>query len=459
MAPVIDNVVRRSFDPGAPSDAFRSQWKHPGDIFTLLLIIGGDVVARALAQLAGSPITPVAFSFGWVAYAAAAVVSAVGENKLMPLPDCDCQVINGKSGYVRSNTSWVIGRIVRDFESWMDRSDPSGRVRAQVDKMLRDRWEYDKAQAEKAEPGAGARVEKPVQAGLCVSIYQPGQATKGYPGYDLVYWMGFATAILQLGIAAIPCGLFGDWGILLITIAGILLSFATGSLPQWRAEKWACRQNSTKSVILTKGNGSQHAIVIVGNGKGLDLEDLAAGQTNVNFSASWDTRAWTLILATLWILLLITAGGLSRNTWFLLAIGGIGILQNVFVAGFRRFPEAYGIPLTLENVIGSPKVMETLYAVEEQYPRIGASMRATFFPGDLRPDEEEKWQRFADKAKAQKNRREQTRENHNDNALAGASRKVADDDKGGNKTTVTIKAGDKTADSNSGDDSNQRAGA
>lgn len=56
---------------------------------------------------------------GWVAYSVSALVSAVGENKLMPQNvDCKCKVINGKSGYGRDNSSWVIGRIVRDFDTW-----------------------------------------------------------------------------------------------------------------------------------------------------------------------------------------------------------------------------------------------------------------------------------------------------------------------------------------------------
>jgi len=38
------------------------------------------------------------------------------------------------------------------------------------------------------------------------------------------------------------------------------------------------------------------------------------------------TRITLLVLATLWILLLITAAGLKENTWFLLTVGGVGIL-------------------------------------------------------------------------------------------------------------------------------------
>jgi hypothetical protein len=58
---------------------------------------------------------------GWVAYAVTAVVSAIGENKLMPLPDNACKVINAKSGYVRDNASWILGRVLRDYRSWIDR--------------------------------------------------------------------------------------------------------------------------------------------------------------------------------------------------------------------------------------------------------------------------------------------------------------------------------------------------
>ena len=47
----------------------RDQWSNPSDIFTILLIIGGDVVQVAIAQLCAGPVpglTPVSFSFGWV---------------------------------------------------------------------------------------------------------------------------------------------------------------------------------------------------------------------------------------------------------------------------------------------------------------------------------------------------------------------------------------------------------
>ncbi|KFZ24659.1 hypothetical protein V502_00861 [Pseudogymnoascus sp. VKM F-4520 (FW-2644)] len=392
--------VRRIFDAGSPSSEFSNQWKNPSDVFSVLLILGGDVVARALAQVSGSAVTPVAFSFGWVAYAVMAVVSAIGENRLMPLPDCACKVINGRTGYIRDNFSWIIGRMVRDYESWMDDGKENGPIHMRLNEMISERWEFDKHKAEKKKAGSGRHVAKPTQAGLCVSIYRASQAVPGCPGYDWIYKIGFATSITQLGVAAIPCGVYGDWGILLVTSSGILLSYAVGALTQWKREKWACRLNTDKVVVLTKGNGSQHAIVIIGDNKGLDFEDLATGPVTADVCATSTTRAVVTVLAALWILLLITAAGLHQNTWFLLAVGGIGMLQNIIVAGTRRTPKAFGVPLVPEDVIGEPKVMDTLFAVEEAYHRVGRSMRDTFFPGSLHPEEKKRWEELETVANA-----------------------------------------------------------
>lgn len=55
--------------------------------------------------------------------------------------------------------------------------------------------------------------------------------------YDIVYLVEFLAVLLQLGIAVILLGLLGDWAVLVIVIAGTILSFATGLLPQYRTEK------------------------------------------------------------------------------------------------------------------------------------------------------------------------------------------------------------------------------
>lgn len=312
----------------------------------------------------------------------------------MPIADCQCKVINGKTGYVRDNVSWIIGRIVRDFETWMDHHKPDGPIRRHLQSMIARRWKMDKARAEERRKKGEVipEPEEPTQTGLCVSVYQAEEARPGYPGYDLLYFLGFATIILQFGIAAIPCALYGDWGELLITAAGTALCLASGSLSQWAKEKWTARRNSRSTFILSRGNGSQHAIVVLGSGKGLDLEDLAAVPTKVDIWASRSMQISTMILSILWICLLISAAGLSQHTWYLLVIGGIGIIENIFVAGRWRRPEHFGIPLRFVEVLGEPKVMDSLFAVEEKYPHVGRAMLETFFPGRLSPEESRTWE-------------------------------------------------------------------
>lgn len=326
-----------------------------------------------------------------------ALLSAVGENKLMPGPDTSCLVINGASGYVRQNYSWTVARLVRDFDYWMD-----ARIRTQLQAMLSRKWDENRAAATarcsaanphaKAHCDASRAVPQPRQAGLCVSVYAAKAAHPAPPEPDPVYLSGLATPVVQLGIAAVPCGLYADWAVLAITGAGILMALATGLLPQWCREKWACRRQSDKRIVLTRGNGAQHAIVVLGEGTGLDLEDLAAGPANLDMSASYLTLASATVLSALWIALLITAAGLKEHTWFLVAVGGIGMLQNIFVAGARRTPEAVGVPLEFKEVICETKVLNTLLEVERKYPRLGRSMLDTFFPGGrFTQDELARW--------------------------------------------------------------------
>ncbi|KAH6641068.1 hypothetical protein F5144DRAFT_484354 [Chaetomium tenue] len=401
MAPMLP-FVRRAFNTGLPPSEFTNQWKHPKDAFVVLMILGGDIVARALAQLVGSCLTPVAFSFGWVAYAITAVVSVIGEKKLMPPADFPCKVINGENGYVRDNRSWIIGRMVRDFDSWKDKQPrapgvpdlPANPVQTRVEQIIDLKWgELRQRARDRREP----EPERPLKAGLCVSIYNAKQATKGYPGYSAPYIVGLCTGIVQLGVSAIPYGIFRDWSILLVTGSGIVLSFVSGALSQWSKEKWACRTKTKKTVVLTCGNGSQHAIVIRGTGLGLDLEDLAAPDAGP--SSRWGTNLAVIVLGILWILLLITASGITENTWFLIAVGGMGMLHNMYVAGISRPPKAFGVPLEFVEVIGMPKVMDALFEVEHKYYDLGKSMLPTFFPGRLNEEEQNRWDRYEEIAK------------------------------------------------------------
>lgn len=386
MRSLISLLARQNQDASTFADELRAQWSGPPDVLSILLLLGGDVVQASLAQLTSSPIlTPTVFSFGWVSYAVSALLSAVGDNRLMPKsPDYPCLVINGKSGYARDNRSWILSRVLRDFDFWKDKQ-----VRLREAEVL---------SIVKAKLTAMGRSSKEPRVPLSVSIYNvSAKRPAGKSTPDFIYAFSFFVIALQFGIAVIPCALYDDWAILMVTGAGTALAWATAALPQWREEKvGACRKDSVKTCAITSGNGTKDVLVIRGAGVGLDLEDLAAA----NARTAVVTRVALCVLAALWIALLITVAGLKGNTWFLLAVGGVGTLQNILVAALPRRPGAYGLHLEYEQTVCREKVMLTLQALEEVQPYLGKSLLDTFFPGEMREDEIKWWAEAKETAEA-----------------------------------------------------------
>ncbi|KAL0567623.1 hypothetical protein V5O48_014368, partial [Marasmius crinis-equi] len=241
------NLVLRSAQTAADLSAVREQWRDPNDVLTLLMIIGGDVVQSALAQLASSHpkfFTPIAFSFGWVAYSFSAILSVVGSRRLAPEPDCHCTLIEIESGYPRDVNSWVLARLVRDYE-----------------------------------PRKG-------DGGLEIAFFEAiSDKSTGVPDRDWVYYLGVLIILLQLGIAAIPGALNGNWLVMIITFGGNFLVQIQAALPQWREELWKARTiepGKPEVVCLTRGNGSSYVMVIRSDGDKthpkLRLADLAGGR-------------------------------------------------------------------------------------------------------------------------------------------------------------------------------------
>jgi hypothetical protein len=390
-------LTAKPFDISLSSSVqFGAQWAQPQNILDLLQIIGGDVIQHALAQLSGGYFTPVPFSFGWIAYSFNSMF-AVGDKKLMPEPDYPSIVINAQSGYIRDNRSWVIGRVLRDFDYWKPKA-----VGVVEEKIIDDAREAELNTAKHAvgtslgQDDAIPIPNRRKRAGLCISIFVTSSSHRAGTDIakDWVFYSGIFTIVVQLSISAIPLGLYGQWDILVITIWGTILALASGAIPQWKAEKWQCRQGK-KTVILTKGNGAQHAIVIIGsNERALDLEDLADSD---GVKSPLSLRLYTALLAVLWLALLITVSGVTQNSWFLLAVGGLGMVQNVLAAGAPRRPSAVGFHLELLEVIGHYRVMTALMKLEDKYPGVGANMVTTFFPGKLLENEERFWEEKAEK--------------------------------------------------------------
>ncbi|KAI0714501.1 hypothetical protein C8Q76DRAFT_648414, partial [Earliella scabrosa] len=336
-------------------DALRGSWRSPEDILTLLMLIGGDIVQRAVAQLAltgPGPFTPVAFSFGWLAYAVCALTSALGDGRLMPEPDYPLNVVNVETGYLRENKSWVLGRLMRDHEQ----------IRAD-------------------------------KKGLIVAFFEVKSV--GDPARDWVYWCGVVTILVQLSIALIPGLLHGDWLVLIVTGGGTILALIGGGLNQWREEKYPARpvkKNKRDVICLHRGNGTPCVIVLISDGVGLRVEDLAGGRREPK-NSMWTSFA-TAALCVLWVVLLLTVEGIDGDAWYMLAIGGLGMAQNVLAAGVRRSAAALGFYFRngdIPSEESKAKVMETLLAAEEREPGVGCVLLDIFFPGGLRVDEQEIW--------------------------------------------------------------------
>ncbi|KXL48141.1 hypothetical protein M433DRAFT_149142 [Acidomyces richmondensis BFW] len=337
------------------------------------------------------------------------MLSAVGENRLMPKPELDCMLINAKSGYGRKNYSWVLSRMLRDFDYWR----PAVCNRIEEEKLDELRRRIDEArQVHSYNVARGVPSKEPpetenIRIGLRVTVWECKSAT-GRGSGDLIYYAGFLVTGLQLGIAAIPWGVWGEWFTFLVTAAGTVLAYLSGSLKQWQDEKIGVRKlkytdkvKEQKDVLLTEGNGAHDVILILCCNGGMDLEALAGPQRDLPHA--WSTRVCSLILATCWIALLVSVAGWDEHTWFILGVGMIGILHNVGVAGMKRQPKAFGIDLLYRETIVDMKVMDVLRLVEEGYPKAGAALLEEFFPGKLLPREKLFWDYCARRAKAWSN--------------------------------------------------------
>lgn len=361
----------------------RAQWSNPGDIFTILLIVGGDIVQKAIAQLTAGPtpnFTPVSFSFGWVTYAISAMLSAFGENRLMPQPELECILINTKSKYARTNRSWLLARLLRDLDYWMSQECKQ----AEINKLRELRQAND--QANTGTPAKNQRDSNSIRIGLRVTVWKCDGANGRGKG-DLVYWSGIAVSLTQiLALGLPPVILYDEYFTITIASVGTALAWTSGLIRQWTDEKIGVRKldlGSNKDVLLTQGQGAHDMIMLRAGPHNLDLEALAGSQRQLRNPKQ--TRAFSTLFALAWIGLIITTAGWDKHTWYLLGVGLLGMLHNVYAAGWERMPNGLGIslgdPLKAEHIFVDDKVMKVLWALESIYPKAGAAALDIFFPG------------------------------------------------------------------------------
>ncbi|KAI0324853.1 hypothetical protein GY45DRAFT_1331097 [Cubamyces sp. BRFM 1775] len=318
---------------------------NPSLVLPVLMVLGTDVLRRAQAIPDISPLT-----VGWPEFLLTLLARARPDLQVEP----PCTVINAKSGYARTNRSPVLEHLLRSH------TDDSAR------------------------------------SGLTVTFLTTSQRP-GTISFDKVSYTASAATIGQLGLAAIlPVLGKGSENVFKATLAGTLLSNAASYLLRHHQHNQirSARETPEKRrdiTCVTSGNGSAAAVVIISEGGGVRIEDLAAGRTN---GLGLGSTLAIVVLIALWAVLLLALTALDRvDAWWMLAQCGIGAAYTVFAARQWRGGAAMGFKFSEEKkkVVRADKVMAALMKAEEIEPGVGSTLLPIYFPGPLRPDEELWW--------------------------------------------------------------------
>lgn len=189
---------------------------------------------------------------------------------------CPSIVTNASNGYRRTNMSWVLGRVLRDWEIRCPSKYPNPALIVTIFKLPRGKSTQSLNNPE------GRTSARDLEQGKRASEGRT-RSKGGVPALDFVWYMGIVVMVLQCIIAAVAGFLKGDWLIFVVTVGGTLLAIAGGALPQWRAEKSSSRKvderhiarygpPAAKSIVLTRGNGHRHVLILYNESNDLNLE-------------------------------------------------------------------------------------------------------------------------------------------------------------------------------------------
>lgn len=322
-----------------------------------------------------------------MSYTFGLIANATGSGGYFPNTDYPGFIINLSSGDKREIRSWVIGRLFRDLEKDID---------------------HDGKIADHKVPHDSLHVE--VYKFVATNSWANDTLR---PKRDLLWWSFVVALILQIGVAIIPVTPTSgrqkpNFYILLITVVGTLLSLLTASLQATKGEKYGRTRLGCRDMFaLTKGNGYNIVIIILPNsieskpqlGEVSRMPHLARMAT-ASYRPTKTSKVRAFVLGGLWIVLLLIIGGASTDSWYLLLVGGIGIVHTVYVAGGKRRPEAHGFPLTRLNrewvFKGGRGQMDVLVALEEKIPGAGYLLRRELFNRPTTVDDKAKWKKFVD---------------------------------------------------------------
>lgn len=236
----------------------------------------------------------------------------------MPDAATETVVVDAVTGHSRTTRSWVINKLISYLDDCVDKEMKSELVHPAPRDVPPQKSPSPALPPVPKSKAVGITSHKPWEA-LRVSVYRivvtpADRNNHGVPCIDWVWTSGFVTISIQIAISILPWVFKKNWIIFLVTIIGNLLALSGASLPQWTEEKWACPKGGGSTVTLTRGNGSRHASVILGEkGVGLDLEILARGTRTSSRTVL--TRVFSPVLAVVWVILLITVSGIAQDTW------------------------------------------------------------------------------------------------------------------------------------------------
>ncbi|KAI0451680.1 hypothetical protein F5B21DRAFT_527628 [Xylaria acuta] len=281
-----------------------SSGKKPQGYLSLLLLVGSDVVQRAIAQMFGVYIRPLPRGiFIWIGGYTFISLAAVGTSIVIncetvtPAPTSpsllDTSFATISLGLETDRAPWLLNCEITRTNSWPGNWSiffvtSSGTVFALFTGNLRQ-WNREKWPGQRLNRNRpdlnGPQQASPSTAAADVSGIdeEKGQASeKGAPG------------------------------------------------PQGVAR--AHRRPEKKAVCLARGNGRKHVMILRGSKSALDLESLATATSDSLPETKWIVSG----LALLWIILLIGVSGVETHTWFLLGLGVLRMLQNICAASLPR---------------------------------------------------------------------------------------------------------------------------
>ncbi|KAI0722358.1 hypothetical protein C8T65DRAFT_137217 [Cerioporus squamosus] len=319
---------------------------HPGIALALYLCLTPDIMQRAQA-IPGSGV----FCLEWPRY----LVSLLARENAPPAHDWPSTLINVKTGYARTNRSATLEHLMQSHAS------------------------------------------KPTSRGLTLTFLYTSQVPGApLPGNDVVGWSGIAMMLVQIMGASLLGRVGASHNVYQFVSAGMYLSML-GSITLLYQRKKQLRsarivpENQREAVCITSGNGSTDAIVVVTEGGGAKLEDIAAARTS---GLGTGGRVFVAVLLTAWVGFLLVFTQLSAlDAWCVLGVCALGTAHATYLARTWRSGKGLGFKFAEERrkVVHADKVMAALMKAEEIEEGVGLALLPVFFPGPLRPKEEEWW--------------------------------------------------------------------